>query len=141
MIVHVWGLPLLSRQTARPSGRRILKAEFQRLFLLAALQVDSGRANLRPRLSRFATAASQSPWRSHLLELALVVGAYLVYVGSRGLVFPDLEAKGLENAQRVVSAEVWLGVFWEPAWQAWTLARTEWLALFFNGVYIFTSGL
>ncbi len=137
-MVHDWGLPLLSRQTARPSGRRLLKAEIQRLFLLAALQADRGRAHLRSRLSMFATAASQSPWRSHLLELALVIGAYLVYLGSRGLVFPDLEAKGLENAERIVSAEMWLGVFWEPAWQAWMLARAEWLALFFNSVYIFT---
>ena len=67
-----------------------------------------------------------------------MIGAYLVYLGSRGLVFPDLESKGLENAERIVSAEMWLGVFWEPAWQAWMLARAEWLALFFNGVYIFT---
>ncbi len=129
---------MLSNKTARLSGGRLLKAEAQRLFLLATLQVERGRAHLRPRLSRFATAASQSPWRAHLLELALVIGAYLVYLGSRGLVFPDLEAKGLENAHRVVSAEMWLGVFWEPAWQAWMLARAEWLALFFNGVYIFT---
>ena len=129
---------MFSRQTARPSGRRLLKAEIQRLFLLASLQVDRGRAHLRPRLSRFATAAGRSAWRAHLLELALVIGAYLVYLGSRGLVFPDLEAKGLENAERIVSAEMWLGVFWEPAWQAWMLARAEWLALFFNGVYIFT---
>ena len=129
---------MLSNKTARLSGGRLLKAEAQRLFLLAALQVDRGRAYLRPRLSSFAAAASQSPWRAHLLELALVIGAYLVYLGSRGLVFPDLEAKGLENAQRIVSAEMWLGVFWEPAWQVWMLARAEWLALFFNGVYIFT---
>ena len=129
---------MLSNKTARLSGGRLLKAEAQRLFLLATLQVERGRAHLRPRMSRFATAASQSPWRAHLLELALVIGAYLVYLGSRGLVFPDLEAKGLENAHRVVSAEMWLGVFWEPAWQAWMLARAEWLALFFNGVYIFT---
>lgn len=129
---------MFSRQTARPGGCRLLKAELQRLFLFATLQVERVRAHARPRLSRFATAASQSPWRSRLLELALVIGAYLVYLWSRGLVFPDLEAKGLENAERIVSAEMWLGVFWEPAWQAWMLARAEWLALFFNGVYIFT---
>ena len=93
---------------------------------------------MRLRAQSFTGASSQSPWRAHLLELALMVGAYLVYLGSRGLVFPDLEARGLENAQRIVSAEMWLGVFWEPAWQTWVLERAEWLVLFFNGVYIFT---
>ena len=131
-------MQLLSSKTARPSGRRLLKAEAQRLFLLATLQVERGLAHLRLRVRTFAADASQSPWRAHLLELALMIGAYLVYLGSRGLVFPDLEAKGLENAQRIVSAEMWLGVFWEPAWQTWVLDRSEWLVLFFNGVYIFT---
>ena len=129
---------MLSSKIARPSGRRLLKAETQRLFLVATLQMERSLAHLRLRVRSFAAAAAPSPWRAHLLELALMVGAYLVYLGSRGLVFPDLEAKGLENAQRIVSAEMWLGVFWEPAWQTWVLERAEWLVLFFNGVYIFT---
>ncbi len=131
-------MQLLSSKTARPSGRRLLKAEAQRLSLLATMQSERGLAYLRLLGRRFAASASQSPWRAHLLELVLMIVAYLVYLGSRGLVFPDLEAKGMENAQRIVSAEMGLGIFWEPAWQAWALDRTEWLVLFFNGVYIFT---
>ena len=129
---------MLNSRTTRHRSRRLLKAEARRLALLATLQAERGLALLRLRGRSFATSSSQSPWRAHLLELALMVGAYLVYLGSRGLVFPDLEAKGLENAQRIVSAEMLLGVFWEPGWQIWVLDRAEWLALFFNGVYIFT---
>lgn len=129
---------MLNSKATRPGIRRLLKAETERLFLLTTLRANRGLESLRLQASTLATAASQSPYRTHLLELALMLGAYLVYLGSRGLVFPDLEAKGLENAQRIVSAEMWLGVFWEPAWQTWVLERAEWLVLFFNGVYIFT---
>ena len=129
---------MLNSKATRPGIRRLLKAETERLFLLTTLRANRGLESLRLQASTLATAASQSPYRTHLLELALMLGAYLVYLGSRGLVFPDLEAKGLENAQRIVSAEMRLGVFWEPAWQTWVLERAEWLALFFNGVYIFT---
>lgn len=73
-----------------------------------------------------------------MLEVALLVGAYLVYVGSRGLVFSDPEPKGLENAGSVVSAEKWLHIFWEPGWQSWVLDHSEVLALFCNWVYIIT---
>jgi hypothetical protein len=76
--------------------------------------------------------------KAHLLELALVLVAYLVYIGSRGLVFSDLHGKGLENAGRIVSAEKWVGVFWEPGWQSWVLEHIDGLALFFNWVYILT---
>ena len=129
---------MLNSKATRPGIRRLLKAETERLFLLTTLRANRGLESLRLQARTLATAASQSPYRTHLLELALMLGAYLVYLGSRGLVFPDLEAKGLENAQRIVSAEMWLGVFWEPAWQTWVLDRAEWLVLFFNGVYIFT---
>jgi hypothetical protein len=77
-------------------------------------------------------------WKGHLLELALILGAYAVYLLTRGLVFSDLDAKGLENAGRVISLEKSMGIFWEPGWQSWTLDNAKWIATFLNWVYIVT---
>ena len=77
-------------------------------------------------------------WKAHILEMALVIGSYAVYMLTKGLIYPDLHAKGLENASRVISSEKWLGVFWEPGWQSWSLDNLHGLILFFNWTYIFT---
>ena len=77
-------------------------------------------------------------WKPHILEMAVVVGSYFAYILTRGLLFSDLDAKGLQNAGRVISAEKWLGIFWEPGWQSWVLDNLEGLILFFNWTYIFT---
>ena len=77
-------------------------------------------------------------WKAHILEMAVVGGSYAAYVLTRGLLFSDLDAKGLQNAGHVISTEKWLGVFWEPGWQSWILDNVEGLILFFNWTYIFT---
>jgi hypothetical protein len=77
-------------------------------------------------------------WKGHILELALIIGAYVVYLLTRGLVFSDLDVKGLENAGRVISLEKSLGFFWEPGWQSWTLDNAKGIATFLNWVYIVT---
>ncbi len=104
------------------------------------LGVDGTRAISAAR-SRFAVM----PWanalrnqKPHVLELSLVLGAYLVYVLTRGLVYSDLDGKALQNAYHIVSAERSLGIFWESGWQSWLLDNLEWLVLFFNWAYIFT---
>ena len=82
--------------------------------------------------------SAMGTWKSHLLELVLILGAYAVYLLTRGLVFSNLDAKGLENAGRVISLEQALGFFWEPGWQSWTLDNAKGIATFLNWVYIVT---
>ena len=73
-----------------------------------------------------------------ILELVLIIGAYLVYVLTRGLVYSDTDQIALENAQRVVAAERSLGFLWEPGWQAWALDNAVVLVRFLNWAYIIT---
>lgn len=77
-------------------------------------------------------------WNVHVLELALILGAYFVYLFTRGLVYADLDATGLVNASRVISAERSLGFFWEPGWQSWAIDHANALVVFLNWAYIIT---
>ncbi len=77
-------------------------------------------------------------YKPHLLEMSLIAGAYLVYLVTRGLAFPDVEATALSNAEKVVSLEINLGIFWEPGWQAWALDNARPLVTALNWVYIGT---
>ena len=115
-----------------------MKAEIPRVSQLAYPSVSRALASLRSRVNGMPGVGPHFAWKAHSLELALVVGFYLVYIGSRGLVFSDLDGKGWENAGRIVSAEKWVGIFWEPGWQSWILDHIDGLALFFNWVYIIT---
>ena len=74
----------------------------------------------------------------HMLELAIVTGAYFVYMYSRALVFDDFGATAISNASAVISIEQSLGFFWEPEWQAWTITSAKHLVIFFNWAYIIT---
>ena len=74
----------------------------------------------------------------HLREIALVVGAYFVYMYSRALVFSDFQSTALANAGRVIEFEKNAGFFWEPVWQAWAIESARSLVIFFNWVYIVT---
>ena len=77
-------------------------------------------------------------YKPHLLELSLISGAYLVYLLTRGLAFSDVKATALSNAEKVVSLEKGLGIFWEPGWQAWALGNARPLVVALNWVYIGT---
>ena len=112
--------------------------EIRRVSQLADPNLTRGLSYLRSRAARLEFPPAILAWKAHILELTLVLGLYLVYMGSRGLVFSDLDGKGLENAARVASVEKWIGVFWEPGWQSWVLDHVELLAVFFNWVYIIT---
>jgi len=76
-------------------------------------------------------------WWGHIFELALYIGLYLVYLLSRGLVFPDA-SEALRNAERIISLEKSLGLFWEPAWQTWAIENAKALVIFLNWAYIVT---
>lgn len=72
----------------------------------------------------------------HLREAGLLFGAYLVYLAiAKGLVNQDA---ALTNADKVVSFERSLGIFWEPAWQEWLLGAGKGAAYLANSLYTFT---
>ena len=131
-------LRLRSSEKNRPVNQDLMKVEIPRVSQFAYPNVTRVVASLRFRVSTLPVFGALLAWKAHLLELAIVVGFYLVYIGSRGLMFSDLDSKGLDNAGRIVSAEKWVGIFWEPGWQSWVLDHVDGLALFFNWVYIFT---
>ena len=74
----------------------------------------------------------------HVAELALVGGAYLTYMLVRWWISGDISSVAFDNAERIVELERGLGVFWEPAWQRWTIDSADALVVFFNWTYIFT---
>lgn len=76
--------------------------------------------------------------RGALSEISLYIGAYFVYVLTKGLVHSDTRAVGLVNGEKVVSLQRDLGFLWEPGWQAWALENVEALVVAMNWVYIIT---
>ena len=69
------------------------------------------------------------------LELMIVVGAYFVYqiIGKFGI--PNVEAVAYENAFRVISFELAMGLFWEQRWQIWAIENFKVVVIFLNWVY------
>ena len=76
--------------------------------------------------------------RAGLIEVSLYVGAYIVYLVTRGLVHSDARAVGLVNGEKVASLQRDLGFLWEPGWQSWALENVKALVVTLNWVYIIT---
>jgi len=76
--------------------------------------------------------------KPHILELGVICGAYLVYLLFQGLGVADIESLGTSNAEKVVSLEKSMGIFWEPGWQGWALENAQPLVLVLNWIYILT---
>jgi hypothetical protein len=77
-------------------------------------------------------------WFPHARELAIIAGAYWLYMYTRSLAFNDLGATALANASVIISVERSLGFFWEPQWQEWAISGAKALVVFFNWAYIVT---
>ena len=77
-------------------------------------------------------------WKPLLIELGLIIGFYILYLLTRGMLFPKLDQTGLQNAQLIASLERDIGMFWEPGWQAWMLGNAEVLVVVVNWVYVIT---
>ena len=71
-------------------------------------------------------------------EVALYVGAYVLYLLTRGLVHDDTRAVGIENGRQIVSFQESLGLLWEPAWQAWAIDHVYPIVVFLDWAYIVT---
>jgi membrane-associated phospholipid phosphatase len=83
-------------------------------------------------------------WGDVLLQVALFVGAYLLYQIVRGLVDGNDVAKATWNAYKVINLERTLHVFVEPSIQAWAL-NNRWLidiadSTYLNAHYVVTLG-
>ena len=76
--------------------------------------------------------------RAAFAEIALYIGAYLVYLVTRGLVYGDVRAVGIENGESVVSFQDKLGFLVEPGWQAWAIEHVNSIVVFLNWIYIIT---
>ena len=94
-------------------------------------------ASLQSRVDKLPLLPVLWRWRADIFEPLLYIGVYSVYLITRGLVFPD-ESTALANADRVISLEKTLGIFWEPGWQSWALDNTEPLVVFLNWTYLIT---
>ncbi|MGH8969144.1 MAG: phosphatase PAP2 family protein [Actinomycetes bacterium] len=87
--------------------------------------------------ARGRSAPGRSPrsrWRAIPLELAFVFVGVLIYFGVRGMMMTNVEV-ALENAQRLVTFERWLGVYVEPDLQT-VVEGSEKLMTAMNWVYI-----
>ncbi len=76
--------------------------------------------------------------KPHLLELALIIGMYVLYLLMRGLAVAELESSALSHANLIVSVEKSLWMFWESRWQSWALENAHPLVVALNWVYIAT---
>lgn len=76
--------------------------------------------------------------RLTLSEPALYVGAYVVYVFSRGLVYDNPRAVGIVNGGRIAGLQERIGFLWEPIWQAWAIEHVHVIVVFLNWAYILT---
>jgi membrane-associated phospholipid phosphatase len=83
-------------------------------------------------------------WGDVLRQVALFVGAYLLYQLVRGLVDGNDVAKATWNAYKVINLERTLHVFVEPSIQAWAI-NNRWLmdiadSTYLNAHYVVTLG-
>ncbi|MDA1127083.1 MAG: phosphatase PAP2 family protein [Chloroflexi bacterium] len=76
--------------------------------------------------------------RAAISEIALYIGAYLVYLITNGLVYSDTLSKGLSNGDKIVSLQERIGFLWEPGWQSWAVENVKALVIMMNWVYIVT---
>ena len=76
--------------------------------------------------------------RAAISEISLYVGAYIVYLVTKGLIHSDTRVVGLVNGEKVVSLQRDLGFLWEPGWQSWALENVKALVVTLNWVYIIT---
>ena len=76
-------------------------------------------------------------WRI-LAEVCLYLGAYLVYVFSRGLFYDDVGQIAIFNGSRVAGLQQELWFLLEPGWQAWAIEHIKPIVVFLNWTYILT---
>ena len=69
-------------------------------------------------------------------EVAIVLGAYGLYLLVPRVLFAALRDGAASNAQRVMDLSAQLGIGWEAAWQGWALDAGTPVVLAFNWYYL-----
>lgn len=133
-------------QPTGEGGMRLNRTMNVRRPFLRGRNADWKRSlRVSPWLQAWVASAMQAPvvqWaarhRLTLSEAALYIGAYLVYVFSRGLVYADPRAVGIVNGGRIADFQERVGFLWEPGWQAWAIEHAHAAVVFLNWAYILT---
>ena len=84
---------------------------------------------------------SRSPWwgvLKHLKQVAIILGAYFIYMLLRKFIIADSDNIALENAVKIISFEAAAGMLWELSWHEWAIDASHALVVFFNWAYIVT---
>ena len=110
------------------------KSGFLGIVSVIILAHSPGKSMHQPSIRLLTIARSAVP---HTREFAIIAGAYGVYMLIRALLILDAPIVPFENAKTVVAIEQSLGVFWEPAVQAWALDNIHTMVIVLNWVYIF----
>ncbi len=77
--------------------------------------------------------------RQRFIKESLIVSiGYFLYMFTRKLAFQDVEAIAFDNAQRLISFETSINLFFEVDLQSWLLTNLGNLVRFFNWSYIIT---
>jgi membrane-associated phospholipid phosphatase len=74
--------------------------------------------------------------RKGAIEIAVVVGLFMAYFTTRGLV-SGRAADAFHNAQQLMEMQNWIGISWELSFQSWIL-QNDWLIWAFNSIYVYT---
>jgi membrane-associated phospholipid phosphatase len=82
----------------------------------------------RPRAGRLA--------RRGAYEIALVVGLFMAYFATRGIV-SGRAADAFHNAYQLMKLQNWLGISWELSVQSWIMQHDA-LIWFVNSIYVYT---
>ena len=131
------------------SRRRLwVQWRLSRTFRVPALHlwvVDWRATLLQTPVAQWLGACLRSPfagwmlrhWRA-LAEVGLYLGAYLVYVFSRGLFYDNVREIAIFNGERVADLQRQLWFIWEPGWQSWAIEHVKPVVVFLNYTYIVT---
>ncbi len=95
-----------------------------------------GRLYRRPSSSHRSLSRAAHAVRSSRVggQIALVVAAFFVYFGVRGLT-QGSQVRAVDHAHKIVGFEKWVGFYWEPAIQD-KLVTHHWLVTAANWMYI-----
>ncbi len=91
-------------------------------------------------IRRSALGSLMERWEvsKHLREIALLVGAYFLYMFIRKYLIPNIELTAFENAAKVVTIEGAFGLLWELGWQSWAVESAKAVVIILNWAYIIT---
>ena len=73
-----------------------------------------------------------------LKQVAIIAGAYFVYMLVRKIMISDVESVAFDNALKVIAFEIDLGIFVEQKWEVWVIEHSQALVTSLNWIYVIT---